>query len=117
MKQIQVKIDKILNLFTDYAKRGRTSMVADDFLEKGLFKILVDDLECEHKVLGMSLYGKYYCKNCKKIIKPKTKIEKLELEFDYKLDAYKINEMIHHDSRIDLLADKINEIINHLNKE
>ena len=45
------------------------------------------------------------------------RIEKLELRFDYKLDAYTINRMMHEDSRIDLLAEKINEIIEILNRK
>ncbi len=43
-------------------------------------------------------------------------IEKLVLKFDYELDANTINKMKHQDSRIDLLAEKVNEIINELNK-
>ena len=44
------------------------------------------------------------------------KIEKLELKFNYGLDLYEINQMIHRDSRIDLLAEKINQIIDKLSQ-
>jgi hypothetical protein len=43
-------------------------------------------------------------------------IEELDLEFDRDLDAYRINEMQHSDSRIDELASKVNEIIAWINQ-
>ncbi len=45
----------------------------------------------------------------------KENIEKLDLEFDYELDAYKIAGLRHSDSRIDMIAEKLNEIIDKLN--
>ena len=51
---------------------------------------------------------------CERHFKPKPKIEKLDLKFSKQLDCYTINEMRHEDSRIDLLAEKINEIIEKL---
>ncbi len=47
--------------------------------------------------------------------KKEGKIKKLDLDFDYELDCYKIDYLRHSDSRIDRIAEKLNEIIDKLN--
>jgi len=43
-------------------------------------------------------------------------IKPLKIKYNEKYDTHTINKMLHEESRITVLADKINEIIKHVNK-